>query len=128
MNSNHYCIIMAGGSGTRFWPVSRAAKPKQFLDILGMGKTFLRMTYFRYAQIVPVENIYVVTSEQYGELVKSQIPITDENIILEPAKRNGTAEFTDNLEQHETYALVEIDSPKEYKMFPTDNKVYAKAN
>ena len=88
MNSNHYCIIMAGGSGTRFWPVSRAAKPKQFLDILGMGKTFLRMTYFRYAQIVPVENIYVVTSEQYGELVKSQIPITDENIILEPAKRN----------------------------------------
>lgn len=79
---------MAGGSGTRFWPVSRVAKPKQFLDILGMGKTFLRMTYFRYAQSVPVENIYVVTSEQYADLVKGQIPISDENLILEPSKRN----------------------------------------
>ncbi len=89
MNSNHYCIIMAGGSGTRFWPVSRAAKPKQFLDILGMGKTFLRMTFNRYSQIVPVENILVVTSEQYLDLVRSQLPqILDENILLEPSKRN----------------------------------------
>lgn len=89
MNKDHYCIIMAGGTGTRFWPVSRAARPKQFLDILGVGKSFLRMTFFRYAQIVPMENIYVVTSENYAELVKGQIPqLYEENLILEPLKRN----------------------------------------
>ncbi len=89
MNKNHYCIIMAGGTGTRFWPVSRASRPKQFLDILGMGKTFLRMTFNRYAQIVPIENILVVTSEQYASLVKSQLPqLLDENLLLEPSKRN----------------------------------------
>lgn len=80
---------MAGGTGTRFWPVSRAARPKQFLDILGVGKSFLRMTFFRYAQIVPMENIYVVTSENYADLVMGQIPqLYEENLILEPLKRN----------------------------------------
>ncbi len=89
MNKNHYCIIMAGGTGTRFWPVSRAARPKQFLDILGLGKTFLRMTFYRYSQIVPIENIIVVTSEQYAGLVRSQIPqLLEENLLLEPSKRN----------------------------------------
>ncbi|MBO4572122.1 MAG: mannose-1-phosphate guanylyltransferase [Bacteroidales bacterium] len=89
MNKNHYCIIMAGGTGTRFWPVSRTSRPKQFLDILGLGKTFLRMTFYRYSQIVPIENIIVVTSEQYADLVKSQIPqLLEENLFLEPSKRN----------------------------------------
>ncbi|MBR4660778.1 MAG: mannose-1-phosphate guanylyltransferase [Bacteroidales bacterium] len=89
MNKNHYCIIMAGGSGTRFWPVSRAARPKQFIDILDLGKTFIRMTFNRFAQIVPVSNIYVVTSAAYGDLTRSQLPqIPEENIILEPLKRN----------------------------------------
>lgn len=80
---------MAGGSGTRFWPMSRVAKPKQFLDILDMGKTFLRMTYNRFTPIIPPENVLIVSSEQYRDLIKDQLPqIPDENILLEPLKRN----------------------------------------
>ncbi len=80
---------MAGGSGTRFWPMSRVAKPKQFLDILDMGKTFLRMTYNRFTPIIPPENVLIVSSEQYRDLIRDQLPqIPDENILLEPLKRN----------------------------------------
>lgn len=89
MNDNHYCIIMAGGIGSRFWPVSRQARPKQFIDILGIGRTFLQMTFDRYTKIVPRENILVVTAERYVGLVREQLPdIPDENILLEPFKRN----------------------------------------
>ena len=89
MNHNHYCIIMAGGIGSRFWPVSRQALPKQFIDILGVGRTFLQMTFDRYAQIVPVENILVVTAERYVGLVREQLPqIPEDNILAEPYKRN----------------------------------------
>lgn len=89
MNSNLYCIIMAGGVGSRFWPMSREARPKQFLDILGLGKTFLQMTFERMAQIVPRENILIVTSERYGALVREQLPeIPQENVLMEPYKRN----------------------------------------
>lgn len=80
---------MAGGVGSRFWPVSREARPKQFIDILGLGKTFIQLTFDRMAQIVPRENILIVTSERYHDLVKEQIPdILEENILLEPYKRN----------------------------------------
>ena len=80
---------MAGGIGSRFWPMSRQTRPKQFIDILGIGKTFLQMTYERYAQIVPAENILIVTAERYRGLVKEQLPsMPDENILLEPCKRN----------------------------------------
>jgi mannose-1-phosphate guanylyltransferase len=80
---------MAGGSGTRFWPVSRAAKPKQFLDIAGTGKTFIQQTYDRCSRIVPQENIIVVTAQKYGDLVKEQLPqLNPENILLEPYARN----------------------------------------
>ena len=86
---NNYCIIMAGGVGSRFWPVSRNAKPKQFLDFFGTGVSFLQQTYNRFAKIIPAENIIVVTSEQYGELVKEQLPqMLPENILLEPHRRN----------------------------------------
>ena len=86
---NCYCVIMAGGSGTRFWPVSRAAKPKQFLDIAGTGKTFIQQTYDRCCRIVPQENIIVVTAQKYGDLVKEQLPqLNPENILLEPYARN----------------------------------------
>ena len=64
MNKNQYCIIMAGGIGSRFWPLSRNAMPKQFLDILGLGKSFLQLTYERFKKIIPDERILVVTSEQ----------------------------------------------------------------
>ena len=89
MNPNHYCIIMAGGIGSRFWPMSRQARPKQFIDILGIGRTFLQMTFDRYAQIVPAENILVVTAERYRSLVREQLPgMPEDNILLEPYKRN----------------------------------------
>jgi len=89
MNNNHYCIIMAGGIGSRFWPMSRQARPKQFIDILGSGRTFLQMTFDRYARIVPAENILVVTAERYQDLVREQLPqMPEENILLEPFKRN----------------------------------------
>jgi len=89
MNKNDYCIIMAGGIGSRFWPLSRTAHPKQFLDILGTGETLLQQTFRRFSGIVPEKNIYIVTNESYFSLVKEQIPgITDQQIVLEPARRN----------------------------------------
>ena len=74
MKSNTYCIIMAGGIGTRFWPISRKSMPKQFLDILGTGKSFIRATYERFAALVPDENFLVVTNRAYKELVMQHIP------------------------------------------------------
>ena len=67
MDKNFYCVIMAGGVGSRFWPISRNALPKQFLDILGIGKSFLQLTYDRFTKIVPKENIIVVTSAAYAD-------------------------------------------------------------
>ena len=69
IKDNRYCVIMAGGSGTRFWPASRAAKPKQFLDVTNTGKTFIRHTYDRFLKIIPQENIIIVTAEKYRDLV-----------------------------------------------------------
>ncbi|MCR5710786.1 MAG: mannose-1-phosphate guanylyltransferase [Bacteroidales bacterium] len=89
MDTNQYCIIMAGGIGSRFWPLSRQARPKQFIDVLGVGRTFLQMTYDRYAAIVPPENILIVTAERYRDMVFEQLPdVPVENVLLEPYKRN----------------------------------------
>lgn len=89
MNANHYVAIMAGGIGSRFWPMSRTAYPKQFLDILGTGKTLIQWTFERYANFIPKENIYVVTSEEYSDIVAAQLPhIPKENILAEPSKKN----------------------------------------
>ena len=86
---NLYCIIMAGGVGSRFWPMSKTVKPKQFLDVLGTGETLLQNTAHRFSKLCPPENIYVVTSEQYKDLVAEQLPkIPKENILLEPARKN----------------------------------------
>jgi mannose-1-phosphate guanylyltransferase len=89
MNQDNYCVIMAGGIGSRFWPFSRTSQPKQFLDILGVGKTLLQQTYDRFVQIIPSENIYIVTNRIYADLVKQQIPsVPERNILLEPYRRN----------------------------------------
>lgn len=86
---NNYVLIMAGGVGSRFWPISRTAHPKQFIDILGTGKTLIQGTYDRFSKIVPQENIYIVTNENYTGLVKTQIPgIQDQQILTEPVMRN----------------------------------------
>jgi len=80
---------MAGGVGSRFWPMSRTAHPKQFMDILGTGKTLLQQTYDRFARLCPKENIYIVTNDSYVELVKEQIKgIVEGNILSEPARKN----------------------------------------
>ncbi|MCH5599934.1 mannose-1-phosphate guanylyltransferase [Niabella ginsengisoli] len=89
MNKNQYVAIMAGGIGSRFWPKSRTNFPKQFLDILGTGKTLIQSTFSRYSKVVPVENIFVVTSEDYTDIVKEQLPdIPVENIVAEPFRKN----------------------------------------
>lgn len=86
---NHYAIIMAGGVGTRFWPMSTAKHPKQFLDILGTGRTLLQQTYDRLLKVCPNQNIYVVTSVNYKNLVSSQLPdLPVKNILCEPARKN----------------------------------------
>ena len=88
MDKNNYCIIMAGGVGSRFWPLSKEKRPKQFLDILGTGKTLIRQTFDRMAKVCPQENIFIVTSYLYKELTLSQLPILESNILLEPARKN----------------------------------------
>lgn len=89
MNKNHYVAIMAGGIGSRFWPMSRTDFPKQFLDILNTGRTLIQATYDRFALFIPVENIYVVTSEQYKDIVAEQLPeLPVSNILSEPSRKN----------------------------------------
>jgi mannose-1-phosphate guanylyltransferase len=89
MNKNTYAAIMAGGIGSRFWPASRTSEPKQFLDILGTGRTLIQSTYDRFLKICPKENIYILTHTDYIELVKKQLPdITDDRILTEPARKN----------------------------------------
>lgn len=89
MNKHHHVAIMAGGIGSRFWPKSRSAYPKQFLDILNTGKTLIQWTFERYTAFIPKENIYVVTSAEYVDIVKTQLPdIPVENILAEPSKKN----------------------------------------
>ena len=88
-HSNNYCVIMAGGIGSRFWPFSRADKPKQFLDFFGTGRSLLQMTVDRFRPLVPIENMLVVTNVAYKELILQQVPDMDERQILcEPARRN----------------------------------------
>lgn len=84
-----YCVIMAGGVGTRFWPKSRKSMPKQFLDILGNGKSFIRMTFERFNQTIPAQNFLVVTNKNYKSLVLEHLPeLTEEQILCEPVGRN----------------------------------------
>lgn len=80
---------MAGGIGSRFWPYSRSKKPKQFLDILGTGRTLLQSTFDRFVQVVPAENIYIVSNAEYASLILEQLPeLTSSQVLLEPMRRN----------------------------------------
>jgi len=89
MQSKYYAIIMAGGIGSRFWPLSRTKRPKQFLDILGIGKTLLQQTFDRFTELIPAENIYIVSNAEYRDLIIDQLPaLPRENILLEPFRRN----------------------------------------
>ena len=86
---NNYCIIMAGGIGSRFWPLSKDNYPKQFLDILGTGKSFIRSTYERFSPVIPDENFLVVTNQAYKQLVLEHLPmLKPDQVLCEPARRN----------------------------------------
>ena len=88
-NKNNYCVIMAGGIGSRFWPYSRAEKPKQFLDFFGTGRSLLQMTVDRFRPIVPIKNVVIVTNVAYKEIILEQVPdLREEQILCEPARRN----------------------------------------
>ncbi len=89
MNKNNYVAIMAGGIGSRFWPMSRTDFPKQFIDILNTGRTLIQSTYDRFAKFIPADNIYVVTSDQYKDIVAKQLPeLPEGNILCEPSRKN----------------------------------------
>lgn len=89
MNKKNYVVIMAGGIGARFWPMSRTSHPKQFIDILGTGKTLIQQTFDRFMKVCPKENVYIVTNEIYKEMILEQLPkITANQVLCEPMRRN----------------------------------------
>lgn len=120
MNMNDcYCVIMAGGAGTRFWPLSKTSKPKQFLDVADTGKTFIRHTYERFSRIVPKENILVVTAARYGDLVREQIPELDgRNLLLEPYPRNTAPCIA-----YATYTLLQRNPKAKVVVSPSDHLI-----
>lgn len=116
MKQNNYVVIMAGGIGSRFWPMSRTALPKQFLDILNTGRTLIQATYDRFTPFIPEENIYVVTSKQYVHIVMEQLPeIPKKNILSEPSRKN-------------TAPCIAYISYKLYELNPKSNLICAPAD
>ncbi|GAE14521.1 Mannose-1-phosphate guanylyltransferase RfbM [Bacteroides pyogenes] len=88
-NKNNYCVIMGGGIGSHFWPLSRKNLPKQFMDVFGTGRSLLQQTFDRFQKIIPTENILIATNAIYADLVKKQFPeLNEKQILLEPARRN----------------------------------------
>lgn len=89
MNKNYYAVLMAGGVGSRFWPISTSENPKQFHDMLGTGDTLIQKTFKRLNKFIPTENILILTNERYNDLVLAQLPkVSKEQVVLEPAMRN----------------------------------------
>ncbi len=89
MNKDLYVVLMAGGVGVRFWPFSRNAKPKQYLDVLGLGRTLLQSTYDRFLPLCPKENIFIVTNEEHQAITAEQLPdLSSDHILTEPMRRN----------------------------------------
>lgn len=122
MNKHHYVAIMAGGIGSRFWPMSRTNHPKQFLDILNTGKTLIQWTFQRFADFIPVENIFVVTSDEYKYLVRDQLPeLPVQNILGEPSRKNTApciAYISFKLMQHDPEASL-IVAPADHMIMDT---------
>ena len=114
--NNHHLIIMAGGVGSRFWPMSTPEKPKQFIDVLGTGKSLIQLTVERFNTVIPIENVWIVTSEKYKSIVREQLPEIPENqILLEPCMRN-------------TAPCIEYVSRKIYAKYPEANLVFSPAD
>jgi len=123
-NKHHYVAIMAGGIGSRFWPMSRTAYPKQFLDVLNTGKTLIQWTYERYTQFIPLENIYIVTSEEYVSIVEKQLPnLPKENILAEPSKKN-----TPPCIAYISFKLAQKDPQATFVVAPSDHLILEQEN
>ena len=126
MNNNTYCIIMAGGFGSRFWPLSKDNNPKQFIDILGTGQSMLQATFHRFEQICPRKNIIIVTSQLYAQRVRNQIPdLCDYQVLCEPTRRNTApciayaAAIINELNPHANVIV----SPSDHAIFGEDKFV-----
>jgi mannose-1-phosphate guanylyltransferase len=119
VDKKNFCVIMAGGIGSRFWPLSRTRKPKQFLDILGTGRSLLQQTFDRFSQILPVENIYIVSNEEYGEIILKQLPgIRKEQVLLEPMRRNTAPCIA-----YASYKIREIEPDARIVVAPSDHLI-----
>lgn len=120
MDKHLHVVIMAGGTGTRFWPYSRNNKPKQFLDALGTGRSLLQATYDRFAGKVPNDQIWVVSNEIYSDLLKEQLPeLPSENILLEPSKRNTAPCIA-----YAAYKIKEKDPEAIMAILPSDQVIF----
>ena len=114
---NNYVIIMAGGIGSRFWPMSKTSFPKQFHDILGVGKSLLQLTAERFKKICPKENIYIVTNSDYRDLVKDQLPFLKSNqILLEPFRKNTAPCIA-----YATYKIHSLNNNAKLVIVPSDH-------
>ncbi len=119
MNKNHYVAIMAGGIGSRFWPMSRTDYPKQFLDILNTGRTLIQATFDRFAKFIPAENIYIVTTAQYKNIVQEQLPgLSPDNILCEPSRKNTAACIA-----YVSYKLLELNPNANLLCAPSDHLI-----
>jgi mannose-1-phosphate guanylyltransferase len=123
-NKHHYVAIMAGGIGSRFWPMSRTAYPKQFLDVLNTGKTLIQWTYERYLPFIPAENIFIVTSSEYVDIVKKQLPqLPEQNILAEPSKKNTAPCIA-----YISFKLAQIDPKATFIVAPSDHLILEQEN
>lgn len=123
MNNNLYVVLMAGGVGVRFWPYSRNSRPKQFLDVLGTGKTLLQSTFDRFVPICPVENIFVVTHEEHAGLVREQLPLLKESQVLaEPMRKNTAACIA-----YASYKIAELNKDAVIVVSPSDHLILKEA-
>lgn len=119
MNKNFYVVLMAGGVGVRFWPYSRNSRPKQFLDVLGTGKTLIQSTFERFLALCPAENIFVVTHEEHAALVKEQLPQLDPGQILsEPMRKNTAACIA-----YASYKIQQLDPEAVIVVTPADHLI-----
>lgn len=120
MSTNIYVVIMAGGSGTRFWPFSRNVKPKQFLDVLGTGRTLLQMTFDRFTELTTPDKIWIVSNEKYKTLIKDQLPeMADYQILLEPNKRNTAPCIA-----YASYKIMKKDPNATLVVSPSDHVIF----
>jgi len=124
MTDNQYCVILAGGAGTRLWPISKQDYPKQFIQLGESNRSFLQRTYQRFCQIVAPSNIIVVTASRYKDIVMEQLPdIPEENVLLEPYARNTAPAIA-----YATYALLKRNPEATMVVTPCDHAIHGDAN